>query len=103
MAKSAGMGLGSGLATLVYAPAKTLYALGGVMVGGLAYAFSGGDADVARVVLEPSVLGDYVITPQQLDGQRPIAFFGQQRLPEDDYDRAYRAEEPDVASAPDGW
>jgi len=103
MAKSAGVGLGSGIATLVYAPAKTFYAFGGVMVGALAYAFSGGDADVARVVLEPSVLGDYVITPRHLEGERPIAFFGQQRLTEEDYESAYRAEEPDVASAPDGW
>ena len=103
MAKSAGVGLGSAVATLVYAPVKTFYALGGVMVGGLAYAFSGGDADVARVVLEPSVLGDYVITPQQLSGERPVEFFGQQPLPERVYESAYRVEETDVASAPEGW
>ena len=103
MAKSAGVGLGSAVATLLYAPAKTFYAFGGVVVGGLAYAFSGGDADVARVVLEPSVLGDYVITPQQLSGERPVEFFGQQPLREKAYESAYEVEETDVASAPEGW
>ena len=50
MAKDAGVGLGSAIASLLYAPVKTAYALGGVVVGGLAWAFSGGDAEVARVV-----------------------------------------------------
>ena len=103
MAKAAGVGLGSAIASLVYAPVKSLYALGGVLVGSLAFAFSGGDADVARVVLEPSVLGDYVITRDQLTGDRSIQFFG--RLPRfqtGDGDR-YREAETDVAAAPDGW
>ena len=103
MAKSAGVGLGSAVATVLYAPAKTFYAFGGILVGGLAYAFSGGDADVARVVLEPSVLGDYVITTQHLEGERPIQFFGQQKTVDATYENAYRVEETDVAAAPEGW
>lgn len=103
MAKSAGVGLGSAIASLVYAPVKSLYALGGVLVGSLAFAFSGGDADVARVVLEPSVLGDYVITRDQLTGDRSIQFFGRRSdLQTGDIDR-YREAEADVAAAPDGW
>ena len=103
MAKSAGVGLGSAVATLVYAPVKTFYAFGGVVVGGLAYVFSGGDSDVARVVLEPSVLGDYVITPQNLEGQRPVEFFGQEKPADMVYEEVSRAEDTDVASAPEGW
>ena len=103
MAKDAGVGLGSAIASLVYAPIKSFYALGGVLVGSLAFAFSGGDADVARVVLEPSVLGDYVITPDMLTGDRPIQFFGQRSdLQTSDIDR-YREADSDVAAAPDGW
>jgi hypothetical protein len=99
MAKSAGVGLGSAVASLLYAPAKTAYAFGGLMVGGLAFLFSGGDADVARVVLEPSVMGDYVITTQHLSGERKIEFFGRQATPEE----RYEARDRDVASAPDDW
>lgn len=103
MAKKGGLGFGSAVATLLYAPAKTLYALGGVVVGGLAYAFSGGDGDVARVVLEPSVLGDYVLTTEHLTGEHEIKFFGRQQRPQDQYERGYEADEADVAAAPDGW
>ena len=101
MAKDAGMGLGSAMASLVYAPVKTFYAIGGVVVSGLAFAFSGGDAEVARVVLEPSVLGDYVITTDHLTGDRAIEFFGEQA--EVQYEERYREAEPEVAAAPDGW
>ena len=103
MAKDAGIGFGSAIASLAYVPVKTFYAVGGVLVGGLAYAFSGGDAEVARVVLTPSVLGDYVITPDHLAGRRPVEFFG--RAPgERDADYAQtRTEDPDVAAAPEGW
>jgi hypothetical protein len=103
MAKNGGLGLGSAVASLLYVPAKTFYALGGVVVGGLAYAFSGGDGNVARVVLEPSVLGDYVITAEHLTGERKIEFFGRQERPQDRYERGYEADEADVAAAPDGW
>ena len=105
MAKDAGMGLGSAIASLVYAPTKSLYALGGVVVGGLAFAFSGGDADVARVVLEPSVLGDYVITTDHLTGDRAIQFFGQRGdyAGQDETQDRYREMDGDVAAAPDGW
>jgi len=104
MAKNAGVGLGSAVASLLYVPAKTLYAFGGLAVGGLAYAFSGGDADVARVVLEPSVLGDYVITTDHLSGERPVQFFGRKESRVERYDEErYASEDRDVAAAPDGW
>ena len=104
MAKDAGMGLGSAIASLIYAPVKTAYALGGVVVGGLAWAFSGGDGEVARVVLEPSVLGDYVITTGHLNGSQSIEFFGRQAVPgEQPIDDRYREPESDVAAAPEGW
>ena len=90
--KNAGVGVGSAFASLVYAPVKLTYAIGGLIVGGLAWAFSGGDNDVAMVVLTPSVLGDYVITPQHLTGQDSVEFFGR--------DPKYAEENLDVAAAP---
>ena len=76
MGTSAAVGVASGLATLIYAPLKLTYAAGGLLVGGLAWAFSGGDNSVVRVVLAPSVLGDYVVTPSQIRGEEPLEFFG---------------------------
>lgn len=90
--KKAGLGAASALASLVYAPAKLVYAVGGLIIGGLAWTFSGGDNEVARVVMTPSVLGDYVITPRQLLGEDPIEFVGR--------DLEYQVDALDVAAAP---
>ena len=92
-AKDAGIGVGSAFASLIYVPVKLSYAVGGLIVGGLAWAFSGGDNNVAKVVLTPSVLGDYVVTPGHLTGEKTLEFFGR--------DPEYRTDEPiDVASSP---
>ena len=92
ISKDAGIGVGSAMASLVYAPVKLCYAIGGLVVGGLAWAFSGGDNSVAKVVLTPSVLGDYVITPDHLRGVQTIEFFGR--------DPEYAPEQVDVAASP---
>lgn len=92
ISKNAGIGVGSALASLIYAPVKLCYAVGGLVVGGLAWAFSGGDNSVAKVVLTPSVLGDYVITPNHLRGEQTVEFFGR--------DPEYAEEQIDVAASP---
>jgi hypothetical protein len=92
MSKEAGFGVGSAVATLVYAPLKLCYAIGGLVIGGLAWGFSGGDNNVAKVVLTPSVLGDYVVTPAHLRGDQSIEFFGR--------DPKYRQARGDVAASP---
>ena len=76
MAQGIGIGSASAISTLIYGPVKILYAVGGVVVGGLAWAFSGGDSDVAKMVITPSVYGDYVISPAVLRGQQPLEFYG---------------------------
>lgn len=101
LAAEAGIGAGAALATLVYGPVKLAYALGGSVVGGLAFLFSGGDVEVAKTILTPSLRGHYVVTPSQLQGKRDIEFFGR--------DPNYRTDDPwntppepaDVASAPE--
>jgi hypothetical protein len=72
----AGLGALAAVSTLVYGPVKVLYAVGGLLVGGLAWGLSGGDGDVLKAVVTPAVRGDYVLTPALLRGDRPIEFFG---------------------------
>lgn len=100
MAKDAGIGAGTGIASLIYTPIKLTYALGGLIVGGLAWAFSGGDSEVASIVLTPSLRGDYVVTRSQLLGKQEIEFFGRspEYSPDNDWDDVSDAES--VAAAP---
>lgn len=72
----AGLGIGSALLTLVYFPAKLVYAMLGGIVGGFTYALTGGDLETAKEVWEPSFYGTYVITPDHLKGNEPVRFFG---------------------------
>jgi len=100
--KEGGLGMAAAISSLIYGPVKTVYAIGGTCIAGFAWAFSGGDSQVASTVLTRAVRGTYVITPDTLTGKRAIEFVG--RSPE------YREDETQVAAAPpepadmpDGW
>ena len=75
-ASSAGMGAAAGVSTLLYLPLKAAFAIGGGLVGGLAYAFSGGNETAAKSIWTTSMYGTYIITPEHLRGDRPIRFLG---------------------------
>lgn len=75
-ASGAGMQAGAALATLVYFPFKAAFAIGGGIVGGLAYAFSGGNEAAAKSIWQTSAYGTYLITPEHLTGDRPVRFLG---------------------------
>lgn len=75
-AEEAGLGIGSGILTLVYLPFKVVYAALGGIVGGFTYVLTGGDLETAKSVWEPSFYGTYVITPKNLKGEEPVRFFG---------------------------
>lgn len=75
-AEGAGMGAASAAATILYFPFKAAFALGGGIVGGLAYVFSGFNETTAKSIWIPSVYGTYVITPEHLTGERPVRFLG---------------------------
>jgi len=81
----AALGVGSFFLTLVYAPVKMAYAIGGGIVGGFAYALTGGDLETAQDVWEPSVYGTYVITPDHLKGNEPVRFVGVSAYEEEAY------------------
>ena len=75
-ASSAGMGAAAGLSTMLYFPLKAAFAIAGGLVGGLAYAFSGGNETAAKSIWTTSMYGTYIITPDHLRGDKPIRFFG---------------------------
>ncbi len=93
----AGLGVAAGLISLIYAPAKVLYAAGGGLVAGLAYVVTAGDEEIADSILTPALRGDYVVTPAQLRGEQQLEFVG--REPED---KALRDESGAPASKPAG-
>lgn len=72
----AGMQVAALGATLIYVPFKLVLAIGGGIVGGLAYAFSGGSEQTAKGIWIPSMYGTYLITPEHLNGDRSVRFFG---------------------------
>ena len=76
MANEAGIGALAALGTLVYGPAKIVYATLGLVFGSAAWGLSGGDNEVLSAVITPSVRGDYVLTPQHVRMERNIEFFG---------------------------
>jgi hypothetical protein len=75
-ASGAGMQAAAAVSTILYFPFKGAFAIGGAIVGGLAYAFSGGSEQTAKSIWIPSMYGTYVITPEHLTGDRPVRFLG---------------------------
>ncbi len=64
------------VSTLLYFPLKAAFAIGGGIVGGFAYVFSGGNEQAAKSIWDTSLCGTYIITPDHLQGNRPIRFLG---------------------------
>lgn len=64
----------SWLATIPYGAVKVAYALGGGIVGGLAWVVTGGSTAVAKAVWIPSMTGDYIVQPQHLTGEKLLHF-----------------------------
>lgn len=95
-AESAGWQVGSAVSTLVYAPVKVMYAATGLVFGGISWAMSGGNDEVARAVIEPAVQGDYLVTPEHLRRERGLQFVGRRswEAPEE------VAEDPAYADSP---
>ena len=71
-----GWGALTGLSNLLYVPAKLAYASLGGLTGGLALGLTGGDMNTAQAIWEPSLGGDYFLTPQMVQGEDSISFAG---------------------------
>lgn len=75
-AQEIGYRVGSVFASVLYSPLKVTYAGLGLITGGLGFMLTGGRRDVANNIINPSVRGDYVITPNHLKGVEPVIFIG---------------------------
>jgi hypothetical protein len=71
-----GMSAASALATIVYFPVKAAFSLAGGIVGGLTYAFTGGNEEATKDVWNASMGGDYLVEPANLTGDKPLNFIG---------------------------
>lgn len=74
--QGAGLQAASWVLTIPYGAVKTAYAIGGGIVGGLAWVVTGGNVEVAKSVWIPSMTGDYVVQPQHLTGEKTLCFVG---------------------------
>ena len=87
--EQAGLGVASVFLTIPYGSAKIVYAGIGGIVGGATWALTGGNTETAQTVWEPSIYGDYVITPDHILGKKPLRFFGVNSYQEDAYEEPY--------------
>jgi hypothetical protein len=71
-----GIQVASWLLTVPYCAGKTAFAVAGSVVGGLGYAFSGGNSKTAETIWATSVYGTYILRPAHLRGEEPIHFLG---------------------------
>ncbi len=62
--------------TIPYGAAKMVYAIGGGIVGGFAWAVTGGNMAVAKSIWIPSMTGDYIVQPQHLTREKHLYFVG---------------------------
>ena len=74
--KGAGLQAASWLATVPYGAVKVTYALVGGIVGGLTWALTGGNTEIAKAVWIPSMTGNYIVQPENLTGDKPLHFMG---------------------------
>lgn len=77
LVREGGLGAAAALISLVYCPLKLLYAASGIALGSGSFLWTWGDRDAAMAVVDTSVGGDYVITPEILGGSADLRFTGQ--------------------------
>ena len=67
---------GTVLANVVYVPAKIVFAGAGAATSGVAYIVTLGDTETSDSVWNASVGGNYVLTPNMIEGDEPVRFVG---------------------------
>jgi len=76
LAAEGGLGMGAALLNLVYCPTKLAYALVGLALTGLSWAWTWGDSGVSNGIYRAALAGDYVVTPDHLVGKKDLEFSG---------------------------
>jgi hypothetical protein len=72
-----GYGTACVFVNLLYMPAKFVYATLGGLTGGFAYLLTGLNYDVAERIWQPSLGGNYVVTPAHLRNEQTLYFSGE--------------------------
>ena len=67
---------GAVLSSVVYCPVKTIYSVGGHLIGGTAYLLTGGNKETSRKIFDDAVKGDYFVLPSHLKGDKKLKFYG---------------------------
>jgi hypothetical protein len=71
-----GYGAGTLAANVLYVPAKLAYAICGGIIGGGAWALTGGNTQTANTIWRSSLGGDYAVTPDMIAGKQQLHFTG---------------------------
>ncbi len=64
------------VASLVYFPAKVLFAVGGGAISAVSYVATLGSTYPAKSIWNASVDGDYIVTPLMIEGGDRVEFIG---------------------------
>ena len=68
--------VGTVLADVVYVPTKVVFAGVGALTSGVAYVLTLGDSSVSDNIWNASVNGNYILTPDMIEGKQPVHFVG---------------------------
>ena len=80
-----GLGILAFACTLPYGTLKSFYAVAGTITGGVAWALTGGNSDIARDIIQPAIRGDYVVVPENLTMEKALTFSGRDPAIADGY------------------
>ena len=75
-ADEAGRALTSAWMNIFWVPAKAVMAVVGLAAGSVVGLASGGNERAAYALWVPTASGTWFVTPDQVDGTRPLEFFG---------------------------
>lgn len=68
--------VGTVVANVVYVPVKAVFAGGGAVTSGVSYVVTLGRPEPTDTIWNTTVGGDYVMTPDMIEGREPIHFAG---------------------------
>ena len=74
--EEAGRAIAAATLSVFYIPAKAVMAFFGLVAGGFVGIVTGGDERAAYAIWVPTASGTWFFTPAQVEGSKPIEFFG---------------------------
>ena len=74
--EEAGRAIASATLSVFYLPVKAVMAIVGLAAGSVVGLATGGDVRAAYAIWVPTASGTWFFTPDQVEGSKPIEFFG---------------------------